>query len=30
MLLGTSMSMHLDKLVQTPYRGHDIQDRQFV
>jgi 4-amino-4-deoxy-L-arabinose transferase-like glycosyltransferase len=25
MLLGTSMSMHLDKLVQTPYRGHDIQ-----
>ena len=25
MLLGTSMSMHLDKLVQTPFRGHDIQ-----
>lgn len=25
MLLGTSMSMHLDKLVQAPYRGHDIQ-----
>ena len=25
MLLGTSMSMHLDKLVQVPFRGHDIQ-----
>ncbi|MBL9214683.1 MAG: glycosyltransferase family 39 protein [Opitutaceae bacterium] len=25
MLLGTSMSLHLDKLVQVPYRGHDIQ-----
>lgn len=25
MLLGTSMSMHFDKLVQVPYRGHDIQ-----
>ena len=25
MLLGTSMSLHLDKLVQTPMRGHDIQ-----
>lgn len=25
MLLGTSMGMHLDKLVQTPVRGHDIQ-----
>jgi hypothetical protein len=25
MLLGTSMSMHLDKTVLTPIRGHDIQ-----
>lgn len=25
MLLGTSMSMHFDRLVQVPYRGHDIQ-----
>lgn len=25
MLLGTSMSMHLDKVVQTPLRGNDIQ-----
>jgi hypothetical protein len=25
MLLGTSMSLHLDKLVQVPLRGHDLQ-----
>jgi Dolichyl-phosphate-mannose-protein mannosyltransferase len=25
MLLGTSMSLHFDKLVQTPFRGHDLQ-----
>ena len=25
MLLGTSMSMHLEKIVQTPLRGNDIQ-----
>jgi len=25
LLLGTSMSMHLDRLVQVPYRAHDIQ-----
>ena len=25
MLLGTSMSMHLDKVATTPMRGHDIQ-----
>ncbi len=25
MLLGTSMSMHLERVVQVPYRAHDIQ-----
>lgn len=30
MLLGTSMSMHLDKLVQTPFRGHDIQGAYLI
>jgi hypothetical protein len=25
LLLGTSMSMHLDRVVQVPHRGHDIQ-----
>jgi hypothetical protein len=30
MLLGTSMSMHLDKLVQTPFRGHDIQGAYII